>query len=118
MIAVIFEVWPADGKSTAYLDLSNALKVDLQKIDGFISVERFESIAEPGKLLSLSFFRDEASVEHWRNRPAHRTTQQKGRTGVFENYRLRVASVVRDYGMNERDQAPQDSQLAHMKAID
>lgn len=84
MIAVIFEVWLGDGQSTAYLDLANALKADLQIIDGFISVERFASIAEPGKLLSLSFFRDEASAERWRNHAAHRAMQQKGRTGVFE----------------------------------
>lgn len=113
MIAVIFEVWPAEGEMGHYLDLAAALRSDLEKIDGFISVERFESLVTPGKLLSLSFFRDEAAVMAWRNRPRHRATQAKGRGGVFANYRLRVAQVLRDYGLNERDQAPADSRVAH-----
>lgn len=113
MIAVIFEVWPAEGEMGHYLDLAAALRSDLEKIDGFISVERFESLVTPGKLLSLSFFRDEAAVMSWRNRPRHRATQAKGRGGVFANYRLRVAQVLRDYGLNERDQAPADSRVAH-----
>lgn len=109
MIAVIFEVWPADGQRDTYLELAAALKADLTTIDGFISVERFESLAEPGKLLSLSFFRDEAAVEAWRNRPAHRATQGRGRGGVFRDYRLRIAHVMRDYGMTDRREAPSDS---------
>ncbi|MEQ1549489.1 MAG: antibiotic biosynthesis monooxygenase [Chakrabartia sp.] len=113
MIAIIFEVWPADGEMQHYLDLAAALKADLEKIDGFISIERFQSLNEANKLLSLSFFRDEAAVEQWRNRPGHRATQTKGRSGVFSNYRLRVALVIRDYGLHDRTEAPQDSLAAH-----
>lgn len=113
MIAVIFEVWPAEGERRRYLDLAAALRSDLQSTDGFISVERFESLTEPGKLLSLSFWRDEEAVRAWRNRPPHRTTQAKGRAGVFADYRLRVAGVLRDYGMAERAEAPDDSRAAH-----
>lgn len=113
MIAVIFEAWPAAGQMKRYLDLAAALRPDLEKIDGFLSVERFESLTEPGKLLSLSFFRDEDTVRAWRNLPGHRATQAKGRSGVFADYRLRVASVVRDYGLTERDEAPTDSRHAH-----
>jgi heme-degrading monooxygenase HmoA len=112
-IAVIFEVWPAAGETQHYLDLAAALRDDLVKIDGFISVERFESLTEPGKILSLSIWRDEEAVKQWRNLPSHRATQAQGRGGVFANYRLRVANVIRDYGMNERDQAPPDSRRAH-----
>lgn len=85
----------------------------LETIDGFISVERFESLTEKGKILSLSFFRDETAVEAWRNMPGHRKTQGKGRARIFANYRLRIAGVIRDYGMNERDQAPKDSGAVH-----
>lgn len=113
MIAVIIEVSPAAGKRDTYLGLAADLKAELAKMDGFISVERFESLAEPGKLLSLSFFRDEAAVEAWRNRPAHRATQARGRSGVFRDYRLRIAHVLRDYSMSDRDEAPSDSQAAH-----
>lgn len=113
MISVIFEVTPADGRRDTYLALAAALRDELTKIDGFISVERFESVTEPGKLLSLSFFRDEAAVAAWRNRPAHRATQAKGRAGIFADYRLRIASVIRDYGLHDREQAPQDSRAAH-----
>ncbi len=113
MIAVIFEVWPAEGRKQHYLDLAAALRSDLQSMDGFISVERFQSLTEPGKLLSLSFWRDEDAVRAWRNRPHHRATQAKGRAGVFADYRLRVAGVLRDYGMAERAEAPDDSRAAH-----
>ncbi len=110
MIAVIFEVWPADGRKQQYLDLAAELKPELEKIDGFISVERFQSITEPGKMLSLSIWRDEAAVARWRKHAHHRRTQARGRAGVFSDYRLRVAGVVRDYGMTDRrEQAPQDS---------
>ena len=115
MIAVIFEVWPADGRKEHYLDLAAELRPELEKIDGFISVERFQSLAEPGKMLSLSFWRDEAAVARWRNHAEHRRTQAKGRAGVFRDYRLRVAGVIRDYGMDQhRDQAPTDSAAAHV----
>ncbi|MBO9622756.1 MAG: antibiotic biosynthesis monooxygenase [Sphingomonas sp.] len=113
MIAVLFEVWPAEGEQARYLELAAALRPQLEAIDGFVSIERFESLAEPGKLLSLSFWRDEAAVAAWRNTPAHRATQAEGRGGVFRDYRLRIAAVVRDYGMTDRAQAPADSRAAH-----
>lgn len=113
MIAVLFEVEPAPGRRDEYLALAAALKPELERIDGFISVERFESLATPGKLLSLSFFRDEAAVAAWRNRPGHRATQAKGRGGVFSDYRLRIAAVIRDYGMTDRAEAPADSRASH-----
>lgn len=113
MIAVIFEVWPKAGHKQQYLDLAAALRPQLERIDGFISVERFESLYEPGKMLSLSFWRDEAAVQAWRNVEAHRAAQAKGRTEVFADYRLRIAGVIRDYGMSERAQAPSDSLALH-----
>jgi heme-degrading monooxygenase HmoA len=113
MIAVIFEVWPKPEHKQEYLDLAAELKPILETIDGFISVERFESLTERGKILSLSFFRDEAAVEAWRNIPQHRRTQAKGRATIFENYHLRIAGVIRDYGMNDRAQAPKDSRARH-----
>lgn len=113
MIAVIFEVWPADGERQTYLDLATALRDELFQIDGFLSIERFQSLADPGKLLSLSFWRDEAAVAAWRNGHAHRATQAEGRSGVFQDYRLRVAEVIRDYGLIERAEAPEDSRIAH-----
>lgn len=114
MIAVIFEVRPTDGRKEEYLDHAARLRPELEKIDGFISVERFQSLTDPGKILSLSFFRDEAAVARWRNHAEHRTSQAAGRGGVFADYRLRIASVIRDYGLNERrDQAPADSQDHH-----
>jgi heme-degrading monooxygenase HmoA len=117
MIAVIFEVWPADGRREEYLDLAGELRPELEKIDGFISVERFQSITDPAKMLSLSIWRDEAAVAAWRNHIKHRRTQVKGRRGVFRDYRLRVAGVVRDYGMKDRrDQVPSDSSVAHSNA--
>jgi heme-degrading monooxygenase HmoA len=113
MIAVIFEVWPKAEHRQEYFDLAAELKPILETIDGFISVERFESLTEKGKILSLSVFRDEKAVEAWRNIPQHRRTQSKGRATIFENYRLRIAGVIRDYGMNDRAQAPKDSRAAH-----
>ena len=109
MIAIIFEVWPHQEHRGAYLDIAAELRPLLEEIDGFVSVERFESLTEPGKMLSLSVFRDEQAVAAWRNIAEHRAAQEKGRAGVFRNYRLRVASVLRDYGLSEREQAPQDS---------
>jgi heme-degrading monooxygenase HmoA len=113
MIAVIFEVWPKSDQRQTYLDLAAALRPQLEQIDGFISIERFESLTEPGKILSLSVFRDEEAVRAWRNVEAHRSAQAKGRGGVFADYRLRIASVIRDYGMHERAEAPRDSQTVH-----
>lgn len=113
MIAVIFEVEPAEGERDTYLDIAAGLRGELEKIDGFISVERFQSLADPNRMLSLSFFRDEAAVKAWRNLPQHRAAQIRGRGGVFSAYRLRVAEVVRDYGFAQRDQAPDDSREVH-----
>jgi len=113
MIAVIFEVWPAAGRVQEYLDIAAVLRRELEKVDGFISIERFQSLAEPGKILSLSFWRDEHAVAAWRSLDAHREAQERGRTGVFLDYRLRVAEVRRDYGMDRREQAPRDSRERH-----
>jgi heme-degrading monooxygenase HmoA len=115
MIAIIFEVWPKPNHKQEYLDIAASLRPLLETIDGFISVERFESITEPGKMLSLSFFRDETAVQAWRNLAAHRVAQAKGRAKVFANYRLRVAEVMRDYCMQDRGQAPRDSLTAHSR---
>jgi heme-degrading monooxygenase HmoA len=113
MIAVIFEVLPAAGRRQDYLEIAAALRPELDGVDGFLSIERFESLSEPGKLLSLSFWRDEAAVAAWRSRFAHRGAQAAGRSGVFAGYRLRVAHVVRDYGLHDRDGAPADSRAVH-----
>ena len=109
MMAVIFEVWPAEGRRDEYLSLAAALREEVAKIDGFISVERFESLYEEGKLLSLQFWRDEDAIARWRNHLDHRRVQRKGRGSVFADYRLRVAQVVRDYGPRNRAEAPADS---------
>lgn len=110
MIAIVFEVWPAEGQKDRYLDLAARLREDLEQMDGFISVERFQSLTDPGKLLSISIWRDEAAVAGWRAFARHRAAQRAGRQGIFSDYRLRVATVLRDYGMNERrEQAPADS---------
>jgi len=113
MIVVIFEVEPAKGRRQAYLDIAARLKPRLEAMDGFISIERFESLTTPGKVLSLSFWRDEAAVAAWRGLDAHRAAQAAGRGEIFAGYRLRVASVLRDYGMTDRDQAPDDSRAAN-----
>lgn len=117
MIAVIFEVEPHADSRQAYLDIAAELKPLLEQMDGFISVERFESLTQPGKILSLSFWRDEAAVHAWRRVAEHRRAQSAGRARHFADYRLRVASVFRDYGMHERDQAPEDSRR-HLDAIE
>ena len=109
MIAVIFEVEPHEGQAARYFEIAAALRAELEAIDGFLSVERFESITRPGRFLSLSFWRDEDAVRRWRCHGQHRGAQQQGRSEVFAGYRLRVASVQRDYGLLDRDQAPADS---------
>lgn len=109
MIAVIFELWPAEGRAQDYFDRAAALRGTLERLPGFVSVERFQSVTEPGKLLSLSFFTDESAVRAWRNCGAHREAQQAGRSGIFADYRLRVAEVIRDYSLEARDHAPPDS---------
>ena len=114
MIAVIFEVIPADGQRAAYFEHAARLRSELEQMDGFISVERFQSLTNPDKLLSLSFWRDETAVKGWRCNVDHRGTQAAGRRGIFSDYRLRVAIVERDYGMTERrEQAPRDSRAVH-----
>ena len=112
MIAVIFEVEPAPGCRLAYLDSAAELRPLLDDIDGFLSIERFESLTQPGKLLSLSFWRDEAAVITWRRMEEHRAAQARGRAGIFSDYRLRVASVLRDYGMHRRAETPPDLRAA------
>lgn len=113
MIAVIFEVEPAPGQRAIYFDAAADLKPLLACTDGFISVERFQSLADETRILSLSFWRDEAAVAHWRTTAEHRMAQRMGRSGVFADYRLRIASVIRDYGLKERAEAPVDSKSAH-----
>jgi heme-degrading monooxygenase HmoA len=115
VIAVIFEFTPAKGRFSEYMDLVGTLKADLEKADGFISLERFESITTRGKFVSLQFWRDEEAVRKWRNLQRHREAQKKGRAGIFQSYRLRIASVVRDYTMDEREQAPADALSFHSK---
>ncbi|MER8975939.1 MULTISPECIES: antibiotic biosynthesis monooxygenase [unclassified Mesorhizobium] len=113
MIAVIFEVEPAAGKRDAYLGIAADLRPRLDGIDGFLSIERFQSLADPNRILSLSFWRDEDAVKTWRNTQEHRQAQKAGRGGIFADYRLRIAHVVRDYGLTERAEAPQDSQAVN-----
>ncbi len=113
MIAVIFEAQPQPGKRDAYLDAAASLRPLLAELDGFVSIERFESLTQPGKILSLSYWRDENAVQQWRNLEAHRRIQSAGRNSIFADYRLRVAAVIRDYGMEDRAEAPIDSRQAH-----
>jgi len=113
MIAVIFESWPKPGKAQTYLDMGKALASHLHNLDGFISIERFQSVVDPGKMVAISFWLDEAAIENWRKNDIHRTIQGKSRNTVFDDYRLLVATVVRDYSMSARDQAPADSRTAH-----
>lgn len=114
MIAVIFEVKPAAGRRDAYLNIAATLRPMLDGIDGFISIERFQSLSDPDRILSLSFWRDEEAVKAWRNMDEHREAQKAGRGGIFDGYRLRIAHVVRDYTLDERrEQAPTDSLAVH-----
>ena len=113
MIAVIFEARVQEGQKDAYLNAAAALRPLLADVEGFISIERFESLANPGKILSLSYWRDEDAVKQWRNVEAHRGIQEAGRKSIFADYHLRIAHVIRDYGMHDRAQAPTDSRQAH-----
>ena len=113
MVSVIFEVWPHPDHRDGYLNWAAELKEELLKMDGFISIERFQSLTEPGKLLSLQFWRDDACLTAWRNLEAHRAAQSAGRGTMFRDYRLRIAEVTRDYGLKERAEAPGDSRAAH-----
>jgi heme-degrading monooxygenase HmoA len=109
MIAVIFEVIPNEEKKQEYLDIAASLRPELDKIPGFISIERFQSLNDPGKILSLSFWKDEESIQQWRNLEMHRNAQSKGRQEIFKDYHLRIADVKRDYGMFDRKETPKDS---------
>jgi len=113
MIAVIFEVEPHNARKGDYLDIAAELNPLVDGIDGFISIERFESLSQPGKLVAISYWRDEDAIEEWRNLQEHRRAQSAGRTGLFADYRVRIASILRDYSMGERDEAPEDSRKAH-----
>ncbi|MEJ6388924.1 antibiotic biosynthesis monooxygenase family protein [Gymnodinialimonas ulvae] len=113
MIAVIFEVHPKTERRDEYFDIAAEMRPMIDEVEGFISVERFQSLMDPTKILSLSFFEDEDAIARWRTLAAHRRAQSKGRGGIFDNYRLRIASVIRDYGMFERDEAPADSRASH-----
>ncbi|RKF19368.1 antibiotic biosynthesis monooxygenase [Altericroceibacterium spongiae] len=113
MIAVIFEVRPATGRSDDYLAIAAKMLPLAEKVEGFLSVERFQSLSDPGKILSLSFFEDESAVQRWRMLHAHRAAQSRGRAEIFEDYRLRIAQVARDYGKFDRAQAPGDSRAVH-----
>ena len=113
MIAVIFEVMPHPDRKAEYLDIAAEMRPLVDEVDGFISVERFQSLTNPEKLLSLSFFRDEDAVQNWRKLVAHRRAQAKGRAGIFTDYHLRIAHVIRDYGMFDRDEAPADSRVSN-----
>ena len=113
MIAVIFEVRPAEGRKADYLQIAARMRPMVEQVEGFLSVERFQSLTDPDKILSLSFFEDEAAVARWRTLTAHRGAQTAGRSGIFADYRLRVAEVLRDYGLFDRAEAPADSQIAH-----
>ena len=113
MVAVIFEFTAAEGRFADYKALAEGLGEEVRKLDGFLSIERFQSISDPQRFVSLSFWRDEDAVRKWRNLQKHREAQAKGRGGIFSGYRLRICQVIRDYGMNERGEAPRDSVAAH-----
>src|SRR5438128_4436044 len=107
MYAVIFEVEPEPDRAQDYLDIAARLRPEVEKLDGFSSIERFTSLARDGKILSRSFWRDEEAIRRWREQERHHAAQTAGRDGIFRDYRIRVAAVLRDYGMYERAQAPQ-----------
>lgn len=117
MMAVIFEVEPKEAHKDQYFDIAKDLRPLLEQIDGFVSIERFESLVTPGKILSLSFWRDEAAIAEWRRLAEHRAAQSQGRGALFKDYRLRVAEVVRDYGLEDREDAPSDSRAVHEKLM-
>ncbi len=107
MFVVVFEVQPKPGREQEYLDLAASLRPEVEQIEGFISVERFQSLATPGKLVSISYWQDEAAVKRWREHTRHHLAQLTGRGQIFADYRIAVAEVERQYGMFERAEAPQ-----------
>lgn len=109
MIAVVSELWPHPDRRRDYDLLAAELRPHLEAIDGFISSERFESCAEPGKFLSFSLWRDEAALARWRNLEEHRVVMAKGRDGILRDYHIRATSVLWDYGRFDRTEAPADS---------
>ena len=114
MIAIIFEVTPKSDKKADYLELAAEMRPIIEEVEGFISVERFQSLTNPEKLLSISLFEDEAAVDRWRKLAAHRKVQSKGRKEIFDDYRIKVLKVLRDYGMTDREEAPKDSFKVHI----
>lgn len=117
MYAVIFEVEPKPGKAQEYLDIAATLRPELDQIDGFISIERFESVYHPGKFVSLSFWRDEDAIRAWGAHVGHQSAQQKCRSEFFKDYRIRVSAVMRDYGMIDRQEAPQRAELTRGEPV-
>jgi heme-degrading monooxygenase HmoA len=113
MIAVIFEFTAAPERRQQYLDLAAMLNAEVKDFDGFLGIERFQSLSAPERYVSLSFWRDEEAVRKWRNVQKHREAQAKGRRDIFSAYRLRICNVIRDYGMLERGEAPKDSVALH-----
>jgi heme-degrading monooxygenase HmoA len=112
MVVVTAEVTPAEGKLDTYLAIAARIRPEAERVDGFISAERFQSIATPGKYLSLSFFRDDEAAAVWRNTLSHRMAQAQAHEELFADYRIRVAQVIRDYGKHDRDQAPASEETA------
>lgn len=115
MIAIIFEVYPKKGKMDEYLDIAAMIRPLAEATEGFISVERFQSLSNPEKYLSISYFKDEAAVDRWRNVTKHREAQSRGRKDIFDDYRIRVVNVLRDYGMKDRSAVPTDSIDVHQE---
>jgi len=112
MFAVIFEVKPTTAGKDEYLKIAANLRMFLEGREGFLSIKRFQSLVEEGKILSLSFWTNESAIKKWRNVMEHRLAQQKGKEALFHSYRIRVAEVVRDYTESDRNEAPEDLKQA------
>ncbi|HJA07813.1 MAG TPA: antibiotic biosynthesis monooxygenase [Candidatus Mailhella merdigallinarum] len=110
-IVVLFEVTPTAEGRQRYLELAASLKKLLAEAKGFIRAERFSSLTEEGKLLSMNLWESEDDVDAWRNTLDHRISQMEGRNKLFKKYTITVASVIREYGNTSREQAPSDSNL-------
>jgi heme-degrading monooxygenase HmoA len=96
MFAVLFEVHPKSDQWDAYLGYAAMLKPELEQIDGFVDNIRYRSLTREGWILSLSNWRDEKALVRWRTRARHHEVQERGRTSVFLDYRLRVGQLTRD----------------------